>query len=169
MRLSGRPPPDTIALNGIFKNFNTIEEFKSTESKKEIFNSVVDFITASFKTESPDLNPFLLVTFADLKKYVYHYWFAFPALVAKPGWEIDEAGLKNLDEEVSSNTKTGVIILADQQEMLGVRKLEETLGVRSGAFLMKGAAGQRSVGHLKDAPTFFEGVDETEVSLTFKQ
>ena len=88
-------------MTGIFKNFNTIEEFKSTETKKEIFNSVVDSIIASFETDSPDLNPFLLVTFADLKKYVYHYWFAFPALVAKPGWEVDEAGLVNVDDEVS--------------------------------------------------------------------
>jgi len=88
-------------MTGIFKNFNTIEEFKSTETKKDIFNSVVNSITASFETDSPDLNPFLLVTFADLKKYIYHYWFAFPALVAKPGWEVDEAGLVDVDDEVS--------------------------------------------------------------------
>ncbi len=55
---------------------------------------------ASFSTDTPNLNPFLLVTFADLKKYVYHYWFAFPALVAKPGWEISEEGMQSIDDEV---------------------------------------------------------------------
>lgn len=43
----------------------------------------------SFDTDQPMLNPFLLVTFADLKKYVYHYWFAFPALVSSPAWTVD--------------------------------------------------------------------------------
>jgi hypothetical protein len=57
-------------------------------------------ILGSFSTDSPDLNPFLLVTFADLKKYVYHYWFAFPALVAKPGWEISEDGAQAAEEDV---------------------------------------------------------------------
>lgn len=54
----------------------------------------------SFKTDSPTLNPFLLVTFADLKKYVYHYWFAFPALVSKPNWELAEDGLTAMTDEV---------------------------------------------------------------------
>lgn len=33
------------------------------------------------------LNPFLILTFADLKKYRYWYWCGFPALLQKPGWE----------------------------------------------------------------------------------
>jgi len=99
--LTPRPPPQTIPLRGVFKNFNTIEEFKATDTKKALFDSVVDDMLASFDSQTPNLNPFLLVTFADLKKYVYQYWFAFPALVAKPGWELDQQGLEAADEQVS--------------------------------------------------------------------
>lgn len=31
---------------------------------------------------------FLIITFSDLKKYKYYYWFAFPAFVPKPSWNI---------------------------------------------------------------------------------
>jgi len=58
----------------------------------------------SFRTPMPNFNPVLLVTFADLKKYIYHYWFAFPALVAKPGWEIEDTGLVNIEDEVSNSS-----------------------------------------------------------------
>jgi ubiquitin-like modifier-activating enzyme ATG7 len=113
--LSRRSRSDVIPLHGKIKNFNTIEEFRSPELKKELFNDVVRQLIQSFerKDGSPisTFNPFLLVTFADLKKYVYHYWFAFPALIQKPAWEIvtsDDAhgemadgGLKDWEGDVS--------------------------------------------------------------------
>ncbi len=30
-----------------------------------------------------------MFAFADLKKYSYHYRFAFPALVSKPAWQVE--------------------------------------------------------------------------------
>lgn len=56
---------------------------------------------ASFEDESPKLNLFVLVAFADLKKYTYHYWFAFPALVSKPAWQL-QGDLEAVDTEVST-------------------------------------------------------------------
>lgn len=40
-----RSPQGTIPMTGVFKNFNTIEEFKSTEGKKELFTSAVDSVS----------------------------------------------------------------------------------------------------------------------------
>ena len=82
--------PSTIPLQGRLKNFNTIEEFRSPELKKESFNDVTKQLITSFSSTDPitTFNPFLLVSYADLKKYTYHYWFAFPALIQKPAWEL---------------------------------------------------------------------------------
>jgi hypothetical protein len=59
-------------------------------------------LLASFESGPETFNPFLLVTYADLKKYVYNYWFAFPALVEKPGWEVDEKGMRPWEGDVNS-------------------------------------------------------------------
>lgn len=60
-----------------------------------MWNSIIE------KKDHSKLTQFLLITFADLKKYQYYYWFAFPAFVAKPAWEISENGWKSADEELS--------------------------------------------------------------------
>jgi hypothetical protein len=53
--------------------------------------------------DTSQLNRFFVITYADLKKYKYYYWFAFPAFVAKPAWEIGDEGWTNavdtLDKE----------------------------------------------------------------------
>jgi ubiquitin-like modifier-activating enzyme ATG7 len=57
--------------------------------------------TAITKRDPSALNKFLVITFADLKKYKFFYWFAFPAFVSKPAWEISDPGWTNADEAFS--------------------------------------------------------------------
>ncbi|OCF37606.1 E1-like protein-activating enzyme Gsa7p/Apg7p [Kwoniella heveanensis BCC8398] len=106
-----KPPLKSIPVGGFLKNFNTIEEFRQVDSKRIAFDRVVELMVESFSTDKPILNPFLLVTFADLKRYTYHYWFAFPALVTKPVWETEEQGFTPADPsevEALRDSITGV-------------------------------------------------------------
>jgi ubiquitin-like modifier-activating enzyme ATG7 len=92
--------PHSVAATGTFKNFNTIEDFKAAD-KTAIFNQASEEIWDSIvrKKDTSLLNRFLLITYADLKKYKYYYWFAFPAFVSKPPWEIGDAGWTTADSE----------------------------------------------------------------------
>ncbi|GJN92628.1 hypothetical protein Rhopal_005663-T1 [Rhodotorula paludigena] len=108
---------DRIRLKGTLRNFNTIEEFKQVD-KARLLEELGDQIwhemtsTASAPTHE-SLNPFLLITFADLKKYRYYYWCAFPALVQKPAWEVVE-GWKEVDLSEQEKTFDEAVALLDE-------------------------------------------------------
>ncbi|WWD07978.1 E1-like protein-activating enzyme Gsa7p/Apg7p [Kwoniella europaea PYCC6329] len=148
-------PAASIPVTGILKNFNTIEDFRKTETKKEIFNQVVAKILGSFKSDQPLINPFLLVTFADLKKYIYHYWFAFPAFVSSPPWRMNQQGLTPVQE-------------TDLREL---RQLEARLSTMENqkveAFLVKGDLGSRSIAPLSTYQTFYSDALSSEVTIAF--
>ncbi|KAL0567985.1 Autophagy protein 7 [Marasmius crinis-equi] len=105
---SGHPslPFGSSIATGVVKNYNTIEEFKAAE-KVKLLNEAADkaIFHPSISSEGSELtqmwlsiqttrstlllNSFILITYADLKKYKYFYWFGFPAFVSKPSWYID--------------------------------------------------------------------------------
>ncbi|KAK8846720.1 E1-like protein-activating enzyme Gsa7p/Apg7p [Kwoniella newhampshirensis] len=151
----GMSPPSTIPVTGIVKIFNTIEHFRKNDVKKKLFDDMVETILESFASDQPNLNPFLLVTFADLKKYVFHYWFAFPALAAKPAWEIGPEGLTHMADE----------------DIAEIRTLEDDMSKKSGlkhtAYLVYGARGQRTVAPISDCERIYERINHNEVFVAF--
>lgn len=56
------------------------------------------------------LNRFLLLTFADLKKYKYFYWFSFPALTTKPAWTIDKTGWQSAEAALNPGSVSFVCV-----------------------------------------------------------
>lgn len=94
-------------LQGTLRNFNTIEDFKKEDKQAALNQAVAELwqkIVSSDKAmTAQELNPFLVLTFADLKKYKYYYWFCFPAFVPQPAWEVSSLGLQGLAETLDQN------------------------------------------------------------------
>ncbi|XP_050667264.1 ubiquitin-like modifier-activating enzyme ATG7 isoform X1 [Leptidea sinapis] len=71
-----------LNVTGTIMNKNTVEDFKSLD-KAALLNSVGEIIATGLINkswiESPiNLLNFFILSFADLKKFHYYYWFAFP-------------------------------------------------------------------------------------------
>ncbi|KAM5587999.1 ubiquitin-like modifier-activating enzyme atg7 [Rosa sericea] len=76
------------SVPGILYNTNTVEGFRALD-KQELIKAEAKKIWEDIQNgkaleDSSVLSRFLLISFADLKKWSFHYWFAFPALVLDP-------------------------------------------------------------------------------------
>ncbi|GMQ09562.1 hypothetical protein CsSME_00052885 [Camellia sinensis var. sinensis] len=76
------------SVPGILFNTNTLEGFHALDKqsllKAEAHKIWEDIHSGKAEEDSAVLSRFLLISFADLKKWSFHYWFAFPALVLDP-------------------------------------------------------------------------------------
>uniref|UniRef100_A0A668APX7 Ubiquitin-like modifier-activating enzyme ATG7 n=1 Tax=Myripristis murdjan TaxID=586833 RepID=A0A668APX7_9TELE len=77
---------------GTLYNTNTLDAFKTTDKKallEKEANEIWDAIQSGAALKDPSiLCKFILLTFADLKKYHFYYWFCFPALCFSEGIKI---------------------------------------------------------------------------------
>ncbi|GKA47337.1 ubiquitin-like modifier-activating enzyme ATG7 [Tanacetum coccineum] len=73
---------------GILYNTNTLEGFHALDKqgllKSEAKKIWEDIRSGKADEDSSVLSRFLVISFADLKKFNFYYWFAFPALVLDP-------------------------------------------------------------------------------------
>jgi ubiquitin-like modifier-activating enzyme ATG7 len=97
------------------------------------------------------LSRFLLITFADLKKYKFYYWFAFPAFAAQPLWEIGD-DWSGLEEYFSKDQLTS---------------LAEQLSPTPPPFFLVRPGKNNTVetGPVNEFSTFFTGVPQESVRL----
>ncbi|KAF7840322.1 ubiquitin-like modifier-activating enzyme atg7 [Senna tora] len=76
------------SVPGILYNTNTVESFHALDKqnllKAEARKIWDDIQTGKAVEDCAVLSRFLLISFADLKKWTFHYWFAFPALMLDP-------------------------------------------------------------------------------------
>ncbi|RKO93251.1 hypothetical protein BDK51DRAFT_3520, partial [Blyttiomyces helicus] len=85
-------PPFSIPVPGTLKYTNTVEAVRKLD-KGDFLNTVADQIWADIVSGEAVASPnklfrFLLLAFADLKKYNFHFWFAFPALLPAESFRV---------------------------------------------------------------------------------
>ena len=176
---------DRVCLSGILRNYNTIEDFKNAD-KAALLASVADEVrspsllssasltpaqiwertNSSDEITGSDLNPFLVLTFADLKKYRYWYWCGFPALLQKPGWETEgewqalEEGL-GADEVRSSEQGIPCTSADTSAQASAIHEYQQT--TTSAFSLAKPSATGLSFGPLSSFTTFFADTPSADV------
>ncbi|KAJ5757845.1 uncharacterized protein N7511_006539 [Penicillium nucicola] len=81
-------PTGYYRAEGMIKNVNTVEEYRNMDRPQLLHQAgqtVWDSIKDGTIFSCPSLlASFIIVSFADLKKYNFHYWFAFPAIHSDP-------------------------------------------------------------------------------------
>ncbi|RIA85270.1 hypothetical protein C1645_782203 [Glomus cerebriforme] len=161
-----RLPPFSYPSIGTIKNTNTIEDFKVLD-KNALFKEITEQIWQDINSGKAVKNPylltrFLLITFADLKKYKYHYWFGFPALVTETSWNVAKNG--------------EIKVISDLWESKDIERFRENYDLfrqkqscaNAGFFLVKRSNDNEiMIGGLSEFDTFFEGCDSDEKIVGF--
>ncbi|KAG0150179.1 hypothetical protein CROQUDRAFT_652589 [Cronartium quercuum f. sp. fusiforme G11] len=152
--------PGRVTMYGFLKNFNTIEEFKNCD-KQALFNAHADQMWNSLgqpEIHTKTAPSFFAITFSDLKKYKYYYWFAYPAFVAKPSWNNlgDEGNWKPLTCEDINQLRSS---LGDE----GVSSVK----IERGHWIGKRVDGKWEISSTESWGEFFEGVPTLDRYLFF--
>ncbi|KAJ5355351.1 Ubiquitin-like modifier-activating enzyme atg7 [Penicillium cataractarum] len=83
-------PAAYYRAEGMIKNVNTIEDYRNMDKPQMILQAgktIWDAINDGTIYSCPSLlSSFIILSFADLKKYKFYYWFAFPAIHSDPSW-----------------------------------------------------------------------------------
>ncbi|CAK4025078.1 Ubiquitin-like modifier-activating enzyme atg7 [Lecanosticta acicola] len=110
---SDEPPKQYYRAEGLIRNFNTVEEYRSvnkTEHLERAARMVWDAICDGTIYSCPSLLcSFSIISFADLKKYKFTYHAAYPAIQSDPVWRLvapyndPDAAVRKLEEQETTN------------------------------------------------------------------
>lgn len=81
---------DNVEYKGTLLNVNTIEEFKAINKLDLLkqWGALIHHLITQGDTTYKSVNQFFVLTFSDLKKYKFYYWFAYPSLQSQ--WTVKE-------------------------------------------------------------------------------
>ncbi|XP_023117471.2 ubiquitin-like modifier-activating enzyme ATG7 isoform X1 [Amphiprion ocellaris] len=149
--VDGPTPARCSPAVGTLYNTNTLDSFKIIDKKallekeaREIWDSIQS--GAAWKDPST-LCRFILLTFADLKKYHFYYWFCFPALCFPEGIKIVQP--PSLLEQIFSAKQ--IAALQEAYDSLCMKRGTTALPY----FLMKYTDDTVELASLGDGETFF--------------
>lgn len=159
--VDGPTPVRCCPALGTLYNMNTLDAFKATDKKamlekeaKEIWESIQSGAAVS---DPSILCRFILLTFADLKKYHFYYWFCFPALCfQEPIKMIKEPALI---EQVFSAKQ--IVVLQEAYDDLCVKKGTTAVPY----FLLKYNEDSVEMAELKDWNSFFTDAKKVSVGV----
>uniref|UniRef100_A0A673MP68 Ubiquitin-like modifier-activating enzyme ATG7 n=1 Tax=Sinocyclocheilus rhinocerous TaxID=307959 RepID=A0A673MP68_9TELE len=154
-------PARCSAASGTLYNTNTLEAFKTTD-KRALLDKAANEIWSAIQSgaaleDSSILNKFILLTFADLKKYHFYYWFCFPALCFLEGVRLEQEPV-SLERSFSA------------KQILSLQTAYDDLCVSSGTtavphFLLKYTEESVEVAPLKDLHSFFPDLKKITVGV----
>ncbi|KAL0082062.1 E1-like protein-activating enzyme Gsa7p/Apg7p [Phycomyces blakesleeanus] len=155
-------PANAFQVTGTITNTNTIQDFQKLDRQalfQEAASKLWNCIESGEAIKHPGLLcQFFVLTFADLKKYKFYYWFCFPAPIPQPSqWQLDKP-MTPITSEMNS----------DQIQSLAKEyaKLRSSQGPDSAYFLIKKhTSGNIRVGSLDTWDDFFNRSDEPIVGF----
>ncbi|KAJ5953401.1 Ubiquitin-like modifier-activating enzyme atg7 [Penicillium verhagenii] len=110
-------PAGLYRAEGMIKNVNTIEEYRNVDKSSMIHQTgkmIWDAINDGTIFSCPSLlSSFIILSFADLKKYKFYYWFAFPALHSDPSWVESTSLQPNSHQSEVTTASQGEILSPD--------------------------------------------------------
>ncbi|KAI4827242.1 hypothetical protein KUCAC02_030652 [Chaenocephalus aceratus] len=158
--VDSRTPARCCPTVGTLYNTNTLDAFKTSDKKallEKEAKEIWDAIQSGAALKDPSiLCKFILLTFADLKKY-HFYWFCFPALCFPEGIKIVKQP-SALEQVFSAKQITA---LQDAYDSMCIKK--ETTAVPY--FLMKYTEDTVQMAALSDWDTFFTDTKKVTVGV----
>ncbi|XP_068598554.1 ubiquitin-like modifier-activating enzyme ATG7 [Brachionichthys hirsutus] len=157
----GPTPAHCCRSGGTLYNTNTLDAFKTIDKKALLEKETMeiwDAVCSGTALKDPSiLCRFILLTFADLKKYHFYYWFCFPALCFSEGIKIVREP-SVLDQVFSAKQ---IAALQQGYDDLCIKRRITAVPY----FLMKYTEDTVQMAPLEDWDAFFTGAEKVTVGV----